>query len=73
MTIDALDVGGSRAPAELATLAFDDPELVTRYDRVLDYALDQLPDPELSALFLASASTSRSATTPRSTPPSRRS
>ncbi|MDB5215824.1 MAG: hypothetical protein JWO86_3751 [Myxococcaceae bacterium] len=55
VTIDALDVGGSRAPAELATLAFDDPELVTRYGRVLDYALDQLPDLDLSALFLASS------------------
>jgi len=55
VTIDALDVGGSRAPAELAALAFDDPELVTRYDRVLDYALDQLPDLEVTALFLASA------------------
>ena len=55
VTIDALDVGGSRAPAELATLAFDDPELVTRYDRVLDYALDQLPDLDVSALFVASS------------------
>jgi hypothetical protein len=55
LTIDALDVGGSRAPAELATLAFDDPELVTRYDRVLDYALDQLPDIEVPLLFVASS------------------
>lgn len=55
VTVDALDVGGSRAPAELATLAFDDLELVTRYDRVLDYALGQLPDTEVAALFVASS------------------
>jgi hypothetical protein len=55
LTIEALDVGGSRAPAELATLALDDPELLTRYERVLDYALGQLPDLEVSALFLASS------------------
>jgi hypothetical protein len=55
VTIDAVDVGGSRAPAELATLALDDPELGTRYDRVLDYALDQLPDLDVSALFVASS------------------
>ena len=55
LTIDALDVGGTRAPAELATLALDDPELLTRYERVLDYALGQLPDLDLSALFLASS------------------
>ena len=55
LTIDAFDVGGTRAPAELATLALDDPELLTRYERVLDYALGQLPDLDLSALFLASS------------------
>ena len=55
VTVDALDVGGSRAPAELATLALDDPELAARYARVLDYALDQLPDLDLSALFVASS------------------
>jgi hypothetical protein len=55
VTIDALDVGGSRAPAELATLAFDDPELVMRYERVLDYALDQLPDVDVPFLFVATS------------------
>ena len=46
LTLDALDVGGSRAPAELATRALDDAELGARYDRLTDYALDQLPDVE---------------------------
>jgi len=55
LTIDALDVGGSRAPAELAALPFDDVELATRYGRVTDYVLDQLPDTEITALFLGSA------------------
>ncbi|MDB4939560.1 MAG: hypothetical protein JWP87_6532 [Labilithrix sp.] len=54
LTLDALDVGGSRAPAELATLPLDDAELATRYDRLTDYALDQLPDVKVSALLVAS-------------------
>jgi hypothetical protein len=55
LSVDALDVGGSRAPAPLTTRALDDPELGTRYDRVTDYVLDQTPDLDMSALFLASS------------------
>jgi hypothetical protein len=55
LTLDALDVGGSRAPAELATRAFDDVELAARYDRLTDYALDQLPDTNVTAVFVASS------------------
>ena len=54
VTLDALDVGGTRAPAELAGLALDDDALVARYDRLTDYALDQLPDTNVTALFFAS-------------------
>ena len=54
VTLDALDVGGPRAPAELAGLALDDAALAARYDRLTDYALDQLPDTNITALFLAS-------------------
>jgi hypothetical protein len=55
LTVDALDVGGSRAPAELATFPLDDAELGARYDLVTDYVLDQLPDTEVSALLVASS------------------
>lgn len=55
LSVDALDVGGSRAPSPLGARALDDPELGARYDRVTDYLLDQTPDLELSALFLASS------------------
>ncbi len=54
VTLDALDVGGPRAPAELAALALDDAALAARYDRLTDYALDQLPDVNVTALFFAS-------------------
>lgn len=54
VTLDALDVGGPRAPAELATVALDDAALAARYDRLTDYALDQLPDTNVTALFFAS-------------------
>jgi hypothetical protein len=55
VTLDALDVGGSRAPAELSSLPLDDAALAARYDRLTDYALDQLPDTTVTALFFASS------------------
>jgi hypothetical protein len=55
VTLDALDAVGSRAPAELATRALDDADLATRYGRLSDYALDQLPDVSVTALFVASS------------------
>ena len=55
VTLDALDVGGSRAPAELATRPLDDADLAARYERLTDYALDQLPDVSVTALFVASS------------------
>ena len=54
VTLDAVDVSGARAPATLAGRALDDAELGARYDRLTDYALDQLPDVSVTALFFAS-------------------
>lgn len=54
VTLDALDVGGPRAPADLASLPLDDAALAARYDSLTDYALDQLPDTNVTALFFAS-------------------
>jgi len=55
LTIDALDVGGSRAPAELAARPLDDLEVGARYDRLLDYVLSSLPDLDVTALLVASS------------------
>lgn len=55
LTVDALDVGGSRAPGVLAARPLDDPELGARYDRLTDYVLAQLPDTPLNALLVASS------------------
>ena len=51
----------------------DDVDLASRYGRVTDYVVDQLPDTTITALFVASGVTCRSVTTRRSTPRSRRS
>ena len=55
LTIDALDVGGSRAPTELATRPLDDLEVSARYDRMIDYVLTQLHDVDITALLVASS------------------
>lgn len=52
LAITALDVGGSRAPAELATRPLDDVELGARYDKVTDYVLRSTPDLVVAALFV---------------------
>ena len=54
VTVDALDSGGSRAPGELRRVRFHDVELASRYGRVTDYVVDQLPDTTITALFVAS-------------------
>lgn len=54
LSIEAFDVGGSRAPADLSSLALDDPSLLARYDALLDYVFDQIRDTELTALLVAS-------------------
>lgn len=52
IAVTALDVGGSRAPAELATRPLDDAELGARYDKVTDYVLRGAPDLVVAALFV---------------------
>jgi hypothetical protein len=55
LTVDALDVGGSRAPAELATRPLDDVEVGARYDRMIDYVLTQLHDVDVTAILVATS------------------
>jgi hypothetical protein len=49
----ALDYGGSRLPADLASLPLDDASVAARYAKVLDYLLDQLHDTTIDALLVA--------------------
>lgn len=52
LAVAAIDVGGSRAPAELAMRPFDDAELGARYDKLTDYVLRSTPDLDIAALFV---------------------
>lgn len=49
----AIDVGGSRAPADLAGKALDDPAVIARFGKVEDYVLGSLVDVDLLALYVA--------------------
>lgn len=53
LAVEAFDVGGSRAPADLAGMALDDPALGARYDALLDYVFSQLGDTKVNALLVA--------------------
>ena len=55
LTLDALDVGGARAPAELAARPLDDAEVGVRYERLIDYVFGQIPDVGVTALLVASS------------------
>ena len=52
VAVSAIDVGGSRAPADLAGRPLDDTEVAARYDRLTDYVLRSTPDLEIAALFV---------------------
>lgn len=54
LAIEAADVGGIRFPSDISGRPFDDVEVMARYARVLDYALDQTRDTNLTALLVAS-------------------
>ncbi len=53
VTIDVLDANGFRGPSDLAASPLDSSAVAERFDRVTDYALDQLHDVNVTALFLA--------------------
>lgn len=52
LSVAAIDVGGSRAPADLTTRSFDDAELGARYEKLTDYVLRSTPDLDVAALFV---------------------
>lgn len=53
LALAAFDVGGSRAPADLAGIPLDDPAVGARYDALLDYAFSQIGDTKVTALVVA--------------------
>ncbi len=55
LSIEAVGLEGSRAPADLAARPLDDAQLEARYDKLLDYVFSQLPDTTLTALVVASS------------------
>jgi len=55
LAIEAVGLGGSRAPAELSSRALDDAALEARFDKVLDYVFSQIRDTSVTALLVASS------------------
>lgn len=55
LAVDAVDGSGPRAPVDLQSRAIDDAELGARFDKLTDYALDQIRDTKLTAFLVASA------------------
>ncbi|MBM3121872.1 MAG: hypothetical protein FJZ97_06760 [Chloroflexi bacterium] len=52
LTITPIDTSRRRLPADLKDAAFDDPEVITRFERLLDYVFSQIPDVELAVLAI---------------------
>lgn len=52
LTIAPIDTNRTRVPADLREAAFDDPEVIARFERLLDYVFSQIPDVELAVLAI---------------------
>ena len=52
LTITPIDTNRTRLPADLRGRAFDDPEVIARFERLLDYVFMQIPDVELAVLAI---------------------
>lgn len=52
LMIGPIDTNVSRMPSDLAGKPFDDPEVIQRYQRLLDYVFTQIPDLELLSLSI---------------------
>jgi hypothetical protein len=50
LTIVVIDTFKLRLPADLADRPLDDPEIIARYNGLLDYVASQIPDLDLAAL-----------------------
>ncbi|MBI9049138.1 MAG: hypothetical protein JEZ00_06955 [Anaerolineaceae bacterium] len=52
LTIAVIDTNNLRVPADLKDKSFDDPQMITRFNALLDYASTQLPDLKLTNLAI---------------------
>jgi hypothetical protein len=52
LRLSTLDTGQNRIPKDLRGKPFDDPAVIERFNRFLDYVLDQMPDLTLSELSI---------------------
>lgn len=52
LTLAPLDTNNDRRPADLAGLAFDDPEVIARFNALLTWVLQQMPDVRLAVLSI---------------------
>lgn len=55
LSIDALDRGGPRLPADLVGRDLDDAEVGARFERAADYALEQVRDLRIDAFLVGSS------------------
>jgi hypothetical protein len=47
LTVNPIDTNNLRMPPDLKNKAFDDSEIIERYNRLIDYVFDQIPDLEI--------------------------
>ncbi len=52
LALTPIDTNNLRLPPDLADKSFDDPEVIERFKRLLDYVFSQIPDLELSSLSI---------------------
>ncbi len=52
LTIAPIDTNRTRLPADLMGRSFDDPEVIARFERLLDYVFSQIPDVELAVVAI---------------------
>lgn len=52
LVISVIDTNQKRLPADLQDEAFDDPEVIARFEKLLDYIFTQIPDLDLVSLSI---------------------
>ena len=52
LEINPIDIVNRRIPSDLAKRPFDDPEVISRFNRLLDWVFSQIPDLKLTSLTI---------------------
>jgi hypothetical protein len=52
LRLATLDTNQNRIPADLQNKPFDDPAVISRFNRLVDYIFDQMPDVQISELSI---------------------